>query len=485
MSSRLLQIAALLDELGRSNGGGGATAVERRGRGQVFTPPGLADAVCRLVIGPETRTVLDPAAGDGAFLRAARRLAPTATLVGLERDATVARTCRRRVADAKIHVAEALLGAPRLAKVSAVVGNPPFVRSIRLREADPTLWAALRGAMHATSHGEWDLYGGFLERSLDWLAPEGRVALIVPSRWLTARWAAPLRGYLATRGAMRAVIDLGETQLFAGVLTYPSIVEMAAAATTAPMRLVRKVDGAWRDDAVDVGALGEAPWRPAMPATARRSGGSSTARTLGEVAVIAKGTGTNADGVFVLPAARVRGRWLESGEVTIEAAAARPCWRGRDVGAAATAWCIVPYVDGALLPWASLRVRWPRTAAYLESQRPRLEARERGRFVGDRFHAYGRPQNLRFLLDATPKLIVPDVVRAPRAWIDDTGGMVLDSAYALRPRPDAPARWRRIEALHALMTSPELTAWLIHASVPLRGDYRRIKTAYLAPMPLP
>ena len=457
----------------------------------MFTPPALADAVCRLVIGPETGAVLDPAAGDGAFLRAARALAPRATLVGFERDATVAKACRRCVPDAKIHVAEALLGAPRIAKVSAVVGNPPFVRSIRLREADPVLWSSLRGALRATSHGEWDLYGGFLERSLDWVVPDGRVALIVPSRWLTARWAAPLRGYLATRGAMRAVIDLGETQLFAGVLTYTAIVEMAAVSSTAPMRLVRKVSGVWRDEAVDVSALGEAPWRPVMASVVARRGATTTTQTqtqtqtLGDVAIIAKGTGTNADGVFVLPDARVRGRWLESGDVTIEAAAARPCWRGRDVGAAATAWCIVPYVDGALVPWASLRARWPRTAAYLESQRPRLEARERGRFVGDRFHAFGRPQNLRFLLDATPKLIVPDVVRAPRAWIDDTGGLVLDSAYALRPRPDAPARWRRIEALHALMTSPTLTAWLAHASVPLRGDYRRIKTAYLAPMPLP
>lgn len=479
-SDRLPHIVTSLDELGRSTGGGGATRGDRRGRGQVFTPAGLADAVCRLVLGPGTRAVLDPAAGDGAFLRAARAVAPHAALVGFERDSEVARACRRRVADAKIHVAEALLGAPRIAKVSAVVGNPPFVRSIRLREADPALWAALRGALVATSHGEWDLYGAFLERSLDWLAPDGRVALIVPSRWLTARWAAPLRGHLAARGAMRAVIDLGETQLFAGVLTYTSIVEMAAAPTTTPMRLVRKVDGAWREDAVDVAALGDAPWRPTSAAP-RRAGGL----TLGDVAVIAKGTGTNADGVFVLPDARVRGRWLESGDVVIEAAAARPCWRGRDVGAAATAWCVVPYVDGALVPWDALRARWPRTAAYLEAQRARLEARERGRFVGERFHAFGRPQNLRFLLDATPKLVVPDVVRAPRAWIDDTGGLVLDSAYALRPRPDAPARWRSVEALHALLTSPALTAWLAYASVPLRGDYRRIKTAYLAPMPLP
>lgn len=200
--------------------------------------------------------------------------------------------------------------------------------------------------------------------------------------------------------------------------------------------------------------------------------------------MIAKGAGTNADPVFVLPDARRDGRWLRAGDVVIEAAAARPCLRGRDVGAAPTAWCVLPYVDGALLPWAEVEARWPAAAAYLAARRSLLEARERGRFVGDRFHAFGRPQNLAFHLDPAPKVVIPDVVRAPRAWIDRGGALVLDSAYAVRPRPDAPARWRDVERLAALLASPAVAAWLDRASVPLRGGYRRMKTAYLAPMPL-
>ena len=77
------------------------------------------------------------------------------------------------------------------------------------------------------------------------------------------------------------------------------------------------------------------------------------------------------------------------------------------------------------------------------------------------------------------------MVRTPRAWIDRGGALVLDSAYAVRPRPDAPARWQDVERLHALLGSSTLAAWLDRASVPLRGGYRRMKTAYLAPMPLP
>ena len=477
-------LAKLLEPLPPGIGGGAATQAARRARGQVFTPPTLAEAVVGLIAAalPPRPRLLDPACGDGAFLRAARAVVPGATVVGVERDPQVARAARAGAPGATVRVGEALLGRARVPKVDAVIGNPPYVRSIRLRASDPALWAALRGRFAATSFGEWDLYGAFLEKSVDWLAGDGRVALIVPSRWLTARWAGPLRAHLAARQAVVAVIELGAAQLFANATTYASIAILGGAAQPGARPIHRHGAAGWRTDALDLARLGDAPW--IAPAPPRRARGPASL-TLGEIAVIAKGAGTTGDPVFVLPDARRDGRWLRAGDVVIEAAAARPCLRGRDVGAAPTAWCVLPYVDGALVPWAEVQARWPKAAAYLAARRALLEARERGRFVGDRFHAFGRPQNLRFHLDPAPKVVIPDVVRTPRAWIDRGGALVLDSAYAVRPRPDAPARWQDVERLHALFASPALAAWLDAASVPLRGGYRRMKTAYLAPMPLP
>lgn len=478
-------LAKLLEPLPSGIGRGAATQALRRARGQVFTPPGLAEAVIRLIAPdlPARPRLLDPACGDGAFLRAAGAVVPAATRLGIERDPAVARAARALTPGATVRVAEALLAA-RVPKVDAVIGNPPYVRSIRLCASDPPLWAALRGRFAATSFGEWDLYGAFLERSVEWLAGDGRVALIVPSRWLTARWAGPLRAHLAARRAVVAVIELGAAQLFANATTYASIAILGGAAQPGARPIHRHGARGWRTDALDLARLGDAPW--IAPTAARRARGPTPRLTLGEVAVIAKGAGTNADPVFVLPDARRAGRWLTSGDVEIEAAAARPCLRGRDVGGAPTAWCVLPYDDdGKLVPWAAVEARWPKAAAYLAARRARLEARERGRFVGDRFHAFGRPQNLRFHLDPAPKVVIPDVVRAPRAWIDRGGALVLDSAYAVRPRPDAPARWQDIERLQRLLCSPAVAAWLDAASVPLRGGYRRMKTAYLAPMPLP
>jgi hypothetical protein len=227
---------------------------------------------------------------------------PAAARLGIERDPAVARAARAATPGATVRVAEALLAA-RVPKVDAVIGNPPYVRSVRLRASDPALWAALRGRFVATSFGEWDLYGAFLERSLDWLAGDGRVALIVPSRWLTARWAGPLRAHLAARQAVVAVIELGAAQLFANATTYASIAILGGAPQPGPRPIHRHGADGWRTDALDLTRLGDAPW--IAPAPQRRARGPASL-TLGDVAVIAKGAGTNADPVFVLPDARAR-----------------------------------------------------------------------------------------------------------------------------------------------------------------------------------
>ncbi len=550
------------------------TPETRRARGQVFTPAPLARLVCHLTLAPlggGPLRVLDPACGDGRFLRAAAEVRAAAAgpdhgdeLLGIERDPALAAACRREVPGARVRVAEALFALPAAARgVDAVIGNPPYVRSIRMREADPALWRRVRGAFTATAHGEWDLYGAFLEAALGWVRPGGRIGLVVPSRWLTARWAARLRGALAARGVLRQVIDFGATQVFPDATTYASIVIMQREASPAAagsgrgaveragavVPAWRRAAAGWVSGVIEVARLGERPWAMSDPGSdsdsdsgsdsdaglndpltlseapkgrSRRDSGSAPVSppspfalskapegprrrarpslpaataplTLGDVARIAKGTGTNADGVFLLTAAELDGALVhgtdgDGARVTIELAATRPCWRGRDIqpGARATARCLLPYDDdGALVPLAELRRRWPRAAAHLAAHRARLEARERGRFAGPAYHVFGRPQNLAFLLDPAPKVIVPDVARTPRAVLDATGALVLDTAYALRPRPDAPPPWRDPRALLALFASSRVLAWLERAGVPLRGDYRRFKTAFLAPMPLP
>ncbi|HEU5060553.1 MAG TPA: N-6 DNA methylase [Kofleriaceae bacterium] len=507
------ELARLSRALGEERAEGadaGRSRDRRRAAGAYFTPAPLVEVVVGAALGARLRgdppawradgtpelVVLDPAAGDGRFLaaaadllaaRAARRGHAGARgaivrrcLIGIERDPEFAALARRRLGPgAVVHCAEALLSpASRDLSADVVIGNPPYVRSIRLGLSDDELRRALRGRYAATSHGEWDLYAAFIEQSLEWARPGGEVALVVPSRWLTARFAGLLRGKLAAARAVRGLVLFGAEQIFAGATTYASIAFLSRAPQSEVFVARRAAGGTWQRGEVPAGALGAAPWRLSVGARRRlvdrlAAGGPA----LGDVARVAKGAGTNADPVYVLEGDAGRG---------LEPALVRLCLRGRDVTAfgAATGGvrCLVPYrQDGSFIEPAELARRYPRAAAHLAAHRDLLERRERGRFRGDAFYRFGRPQNMSWLGDPAPKVVVPDVARGGRALLDRRGAMVLDSAYALRPIDGRVG----LPLLLAVLNSGIVSLWLVETGVPLRGDYVRLKTAYLESLPLP
>jgi len=498
---------------------GARPRARRRAQGAYFTPAPLVDLVvgealaARLARRPPVwrddgspeLLVLGPAAGDGRFLaaaaallaeRAARRgFDPAAAtgaivrrcLVGIERDPEFAALARARLdrlggaaSGAAIHCAEALLSpiaAELTGAADVVIGNPPYLRSIRLGLADDRLRQALRGRYAATSHGEWDLYAAFLEQSLEWTAPGGEVGLVVPSRWLTARFAALLRARLAAARSVRALVLFGAEQIFPGATTYASVAFLSRGRCDRVLVAHRRGD-AWQVGQVPAGELGGAPWRLSVGrrrALVERLAGAGPA--LAQVARVAKGAGTNADPVFVLAPQAAR---------QVEAALVRPCLRGRDVepfGGGQAARVLVPYTrDGRFIEPDELGRRYPRAAAYLAGHRGALELRERGRFRGPSFYRFGRPQNMAWLSASAPKLVVPDVARGGRALIDRRSAMVLDSAYAIRPLPGGPVS---LGLLLAVFNSGVVALWLRETGVPLRGGYMRLKTAYLEPLPLP
>jgi hypothetical protein len=476
----------------------------RRAEGAFYTPPALVDAVVDETLAPRLARaawaddapalrVLDPSCGDGRFLLACRarivaagvargrsaaaveRAAVARCLVGVERDPAAAALARAALGPgADVRVAEALTsGVAPAGGFDVVVGNPPWVRSIALKAHDPALWRRLRGAFAATSYREWDLSAAFVEQTLAWLAPGGQAGLVTPSRWLSAAFAAPLRALLAGRRALRKVVDFGAEQLFDGATTYTALVFLGA-------------DGSdeveVRGGTIPAARLGAAPWVLAAGTEAARFAAlAALGPPLGALARIVKGAGSNADPVFLLEP-RADGLWSPAlaAPAHVEPEAVIPCLRGRDITAYASTvrrHALLPYdADGRLVPLTALP---PGAAAYLERCRPLLEARERGRFQGARFHAWGRPQNLVLHRERAPKLVVPDAAAAGRAALDQ-GTLLIDTAYALRPRGDAP-----VGLLLAVLNHRLVATWLRARGVPLRGGYFRMKTAYLESLPVP
>jgi hypothetical protein len=146
---------------------------------------------------------------------------------------------------------------------------------------------------------------------------------------------------------------------------------------------------------------------------------------------------------------------------------------------------LVPYelVSGThvLIPESRLAALAPKTLEYLRACNARLDEREKGRFKGDGWFRYGRPQNLdRF--EVPQKIVLPDVCNRGMCFLDQNKKWLLDTAYGLTIKPGCKLDLRY---LLAILNSQILTYFLKETGTVLRGGYFRMKTAYLNPFPIP
>jgi len=207
-----------------------AQGERQKSLGAFYTPPHLAHAMASWAIRSHRDQILDPSAGEAVFLIAASErlhaLGGDATLerpVGVEIDPTA----RRRALDLLEHE-----GCPcdiRLSDFFAVrrddfarqfdvvIGNPPYVRyhrfrgEARQRALDVTRSSGVRLTGLASS------WAPFVVHSSNFLAPGGRLALVLPAELLHVDYAGPVREFLIRRFASVTVVTF-ERSIFPGAM---------------------------------------------------------------------------------------------------------------------------------------------------------------------------------------------------------------------------------------------------------------------------
>jgi adenine-specific DNA-methyltransferase len=195
----------------------------RRRRGIFYTPDPLAHRIAEWAVTQPGATVLDPSFGGCAFLRAAvsrlRHLrAPRAArqVFGADRD-PAARTWLSSIleqgADEKQFLFEDFLSLrPRQFRTlfSAVLGNPPYVKHHSLPQR------LQRAAARALTENELRLsamasyWAYFALHSIDFVAPGGRLALILPGSLVHADYASVVRSSLTNAFGKVTAIFLQE-----------------------------------------------------------------------------------------------------------------------------------------------------------------------------------------------------------------------------------------------------------------------------------
>ncbi len=184
---------------------------KRKKLGQFFTPEAVAKTLVRWMVHRDEDRVLDPACGDGEFLRA------HACAVGIELDAVHAAAARVRAPAALVHQADFFAWAAQThERFEAIVGNPPFIR-----------YQGFSGTMRACALQQSAAFGAILpEVTSSWapfiaassllLKPGGRIAFVVPAEIGHASYAAPLIEGLCAKFERVAVIAVRE-KLFAAL----------------------------------------------------------------------------------------------------------------------------------------------------------------------------------------------------------------------------------------------------------------------------
>jgi len=198
------------------------TPTARKARGAFFTPDGVTRHIADWAIQSADDTVLEPSAGEAAFLVAAvRRLrelgASEPVVHGVELHRASAQTAREVVADAggvaRIKVSDFFLSEPR-ATFAAVIGNPPFIRyqdfvgeaRERARFAAQVQGVALTGLASS--------WAAFVVHAAAHLRPGGRLGMVLPAELLSTNYAAPVRQFLLERFSSVELVTF-ETQIFA------------------------------------------------------------------------------------------------------------------------------------------------------------------------------------------------------------------------------------------------------------------------------
>lgn len=183
---------------------GADPAEARKSRGAYYTDSDVAHHLAVWAVRSPDDVVLEPSAGEAAFLVAAvgrlRELGADSPMVrGVEIHRPAAAAARRLVAEAgghaRIRVSDFFLVEP-IPQHDAVIGNPPFVRYQEWtgEQRDRARFAALQQGVALT--GLASSWAAFVVHSAAHLKPGGRLGMVLPAELLAVNYAAPVRRFL-------------------------------------------------------------------------------------------------------------------------------------------------------------------------------------------------------------------------------------------------------------------------------------------------
>lgn len=171
--------------------------------GQYFTNDIIANFMCSWAC-QGAKTMLDPAVGNGIFFRYAKKYNPECKVRGYEIDKEILEYFGN-LSDKNIILGDYLKSSWG-DKYDAIICNPPYKRF----QAIPDRTVIIQDIYNHTSEkysSYTNLYLLFLVKSIFQLSSTGRLAYLIPTEFLNAKYGTPVKRLILERQLLRTVIN--------------------------------------------------------------------------------------------------------------------------------------------------------------------------------------------------------------------------------------------------------------------------------------
>lgn len=490
--------------------------------GIVFTPKYIAEYIVKQTLEGITEwssdyTILDPGCGCGIFLVTAAEYVHyhfgvsitdviNQNIIGFDINSANARRCRLvlnllnarytgYVKDiANVFCCDSLkvdwhtLTGKK--SIDFIIGNPPYVNPHDLHK-DTTQF--LKDTFITTKSGVFNIFYAFIEQSMKFISMRGVLGFIVPNNFLSIKSAIELRKLLQTSNFLKRILDFGSNMIFKPVRTYNCIIlldkqnnsEFEYCVVDSSINLPDDLQHL-RFSTMRVKDLDLNGWNLTDKKTlANLTRIESQGKQIKEF--IKTGIATLNDAVYMV-SQDDQGffKTVNGNRYDIESDLIVPLYKISDLkydipSNLTKRHIIFPYEKKAgkyvLINETDLQYKYPLTYKYLQSQKQKLDNRDKGKGVIGGWYAYGRTQGLN---NYGAKLLFPTFANKPKfIYIQDEQALFVNG-YAVFEND-----YIALKPLRKILNSSIMHYYVSHTSYSIEGGYYCYQKKYIERFSIP
>ena len=367
--------------------------------------------------------------------------------------------------------------------------------------------------------GNYDIYVVFVEKAIQMLDYNGLFGFILPNKVFQAEYGKNLRQLISSNKYLREIVNFGDQQVFEQATTYTTLLFLSKSEKqTFKYAEIRKIEnpsgqlavikknnqyanGVLHSDLMPIGTVSEQPWQFGF-------GGEATLLTRlnkfkDRLSVVSdrifQGLVTGADPVFILERRNptnenklieVYSKELDK-QVIIEAQILKPLLKGQEIKRYSTPnwryYIIFPYNiengKAKLIPKEEMQSRYPKAWQYLNENKHRLLARDRGKLKVE-WYAFSRTQNIDQFYE--PKIMTQVLASKASFTLDPEGfyyfvGGGNAGGYGIKLKPEFNLDLKYITGL---LNSKLLDFYLRKISTPFRGGFFSYAKRFIEQLPI-